>query len=568
MGRFPVITDRPALGTMSGGFGRFLGRVANTARRILVALQMVLERHRVGVQAVGYTITFSAAFILRFAALGRLGLNSDEAVYSGQAATLAGVEGFAEDFSIFRAHPLLYQYTVSLVYRAIGFNEINARLVSALFGAATLFVVYLIGKRLVDRRTGLLAAAILAVMPFHVVVARQALLESPMTLFYTAAVYALIRYFDAFDDVQVPVVSSLGWAFAIGALTGFAFMSKEVAGILLVVVFLSMLVTAHFRIGHSMIVMGAFIATVSPHLLALQLGPASERGGGWAEYVIWQVARPANHPISFYLKNVGVYFGLALLVLFVIGIGMSIRRAREHSELVAVLVSLVVPVWFFQVWKVKGFHYPVVIAPMVAVLAAYVLVQWWNSRDLALRGFASVAAIVTVASLIWITSTNGPIADNSSRVGQAGYSGIPGGREAALWLAENAPEGSRILGIGPSIGNIIRWYSDHETSALSVSPNPLRANPAYAPVRNPDFELRWGLVEYLVYDAYSAARTPHFANRLLDFVERYGGEIVHEEYAPLTGGDGEEYLSPVIRIYRVGPVGLNPLATDSDGSAE
>ena len=91
-----------------------------------------------------------------------------------------------------------------------------------------------------------------------------------------------------------------------------------------------------------------------------------------------------------------------------------------------------------------------------------------------------------------------------------------------------------------------------------VSPNPLRANPAYESVRNPDYQLRWGLVEYLIYDAYSAARTPHFANRLLDFVERYGGEIVHEEYGVLVAEGGDTYRAPVIRIYRVGPVGLDP----------
>jgi hypothetical protein len=162
-----------------------------------------------------------------------------------------------------------------------------------------------------------------------------------------------------------------------------------------------------------------------------------------------------------------------------------------------------------------------------------------------------------VASLIWLSSTSGSFVDNHGRVGDAGYSGIPGGRETALWLRDNAPEGITVLGIGPSIGNILRWYGHVESDALSISPNPLRTNPAYEPVRNPDYLLRWGLVEYLVYDVYSAQRTPHFANRLLDFAERYAGEIVHEEFAPRIGDDGNEYLAPVIRVYRVAPVITN-----------
>ena len=563
-----MTTDRTTPSNLPGAFGRLTGGIAVRVGGVLTSFQAAVERHSLGLQTIAYTVAFTMGLALRFIQMDRLGINSDEAVYAGQAATLAEVPGFAEDFSIFRAHPLLYQYTLSLVFRVFGFSEVAGRNLSAVFGVATLYVAYLIGKRLAGRAAGLVAAAILAVMPFHIIVARQALLESPMTLFYAASIYALIRYFDALDSDASTRLARWGWAFAIGSFAGLSFMSKEVAVIVVPMVFVAVMVTSHFRWGHVLIMSGAFAVTVLPHLLALKLGPASEGGGGWAEYVIWQVARPANHPIKFYASNLFVYFGLPMLVLLLIGIWMSIRRISERPDLVVILISIVVPFWFFQVWKVKGFHYPVITAPLAAALVAWVLIGWWRSESRTQRGIATLAATATLISLIWISAINGPIADNSHRVGDAGYSGIPGGREAALWLAENAPEGSRMLGIGPSIGNIIRWYSDHATSALSISPNPLRANPAYIPVRNPDFELRWGLVEYLVYDAYSAARTPHFANRLLDFVERYGGEIVHEEWAPLIGDDGREYLAPVIRIYRVGPVGIDLAALDTDGAAE
>lgn len=560
-----MTTDRSTPSIVPGAFGRLTGSLTTRLTDGMAALQAVVERRSLGLQTIAYTVAFTMAIALRFMQMDRLGLNSDEAVYAGQAATLAGVPGFAEDFSIFRAHPLLYQYSLSLVYRVFGFSEVAGRMLSAVFGVATLYVVYLIGKRLAGRSAGLIAAAALGVMPFHIIVARQSLLESPMTLFYAASIYALIRYFDTIDSEDSTRWQRWGWAFAIGSFAGFAFMSKEVAVIVIPVVFVVVMVTGRFRLGHAAIMSGAFVITVLPHLLALKLGPASEGGGGWAEYVIWQVARPANHPIKFYASNLFVNFGLPMLVLLLIGMWMTLKRIRERPDLVAILISIVVPFWFFQVWKVKGFHYPVITAPLVAALVAWVLMGWWRSKDQIWRGIATVAGAMTLVSLIWISAINGPIVDNSHRVGDAGYSGIPGGREAALWLAENAPEGSRMLGIGPSIGNIIRWYSDHTTSALSISPNPLRANPAYIPVRNPDFELRWGLVEYLVYDAYSAARTPHFANRLLDFVERYGGEVVHEEWAPLIGDDGGEYLAPVIRIYRVGPVGIDLTNADSEG---
>jgi len=165
-----------------------------------------------------------------------------------------------------------------------------------------------------------------------------------------------------------------------------------------------------------------------------------------------------------------------------------------------------------------------------------------------------VAGALSFVTMVYVASANGPFAQNYERIGDAGYAGIPGGKEAAEWIRTNAPEGSRLLGIGPSIGNVVRFYADTDVDALSISPNPLRTNPAYEAVRNPDYQLRWGLYEYLVYDAYSATRTPHFANRLLDFVDRYGGELVYEVTSLQIDGEGGTYTAPVIQIYRVRPV--------------
>ncbi|MCJ7636991.1 MAG: hypothetical protein MUO21_05830, partial [Nitrososphaeraceae archaeon] len=45
---------------------------------------------------------FVIAFIIRFYGLGDLALNNDEAIYAGQAASLADYSEYQEQFSIFR----------------------------------------------------------------------------------------------------------------------------------------------------------------------------------------------------------------------------------------------------------------------------------------------------------------------------------------------------------------------------------------------------------------------------------------------------------------------------------
>ena len=61
-------------------------------------------------------------------------------------------------------------------------------------GVATVYLVYELGRLLYGRRAGLLAALLMALMPYHVVVTRQVLLDGPMTLFATLTLFLLARF--------------------------------------------------------------------------------------------------------------------------------------------------------------------------------------------------------------------------------------------------------------------------------------------------------------------------------------------------------------------------------------
>ncbi len=62
---------------------------------------------------------------------------------------------------------------------------LQMRVISALMGTATVGLIYLIGKKLFDKKVGLLAAAFLAVYPFHNEISHFALLEAPLTFWVT-----------------------------------------------------------------------------------------------------------------------------------------------------------------------------------------------------------------------------------------------------------------------------------------------------------------------------------------------------------------------------------------------
>jgi len=103
------------------------------------------------------------------------------------------------------------------------------------------------------------------------------------------------------------------------------------------------------------------------------------------------------------------------------------------------------------------------------------------------------------------------------------------------------------------MANVLQFYGHRKAYGLSVSPNPLRRNPSYDPVINPDLQIRNSEIQYLVWDSFSATRSPFFAQSLLNYINRYQGRVIHTESVPVPTAAGGTSESPVIVIYEVHP---------------
>jgi hypothetical protein len=103
------------------------------------------------------------------------------------------------------------------------------------------------------------------------------------------------------------------------------------------------------------------------------------------------------------------------------------------------------------------------------------------------------------------------------------------------------------------MANIIQYYGHRRSFGLSVSPNPLHRNPSYLPLDNPDLALRHNELQYIVWDKFSADRSPFFSEELLTLARRYKGRVVHTEFVQGHEVDGESAHIPVIIVYEVRP---------------
>ncbi|MDH7489183.1 MAG: glycosyltransferase family 39 protein [Anaerolineae bacterium] len=93
-------------------------------------------------------------------------------------------------------HPPLY-YLLLHFWRVFGESEAALRSLSAVAGALSVVVLYALGARLFDRRTGLVAGALLALAPIHVWYSQQARMYTWLGFWALLSCLCLAAYLDS-----------------------------------------------------------------------------------------------------------------------------------------------------------------------------------------------------------------------------------------------------------------------------------------------------------------------------------------------------------------------------------
>jgi putative flippase GtrA len=529
------------------------------------------------------------AAVVRLWAITTVGLNNDEAVYAGQGAALAGDPIYSTLFAIFRAHPLLVQFLFSIPYRIFGVNDVTPRLIAIAFGVAGVALCYYTADLLYGRRAAFIAAVVLTFMPYHVVVTRQALLDGPETTLYLLAVYLLARYC---------INRSPRWLYGAAFAAGLTVLAKETAILLVPVFGAFLLLTPQIRVGlRRLVVSGViFVVAFGPYPLSILIGKGTSAA---QSFLLWQILRQPNHTWTFYADVLPSAMGPLIVIAAAAGLVIAVRQAGWQDRLLIAWIG--VPIAFFELWPVKGYQYLLPIAPAVAILAGLTFDRLLHGTSEAtapqparLRpAVPSSAPSDASASLASSAAETPETAADASRAGRsrpvrsrlaiasaallvvtissiavptalavntttmtsslAGTGGLPGGRDAGTWIKDNVPKGATFLTEGPTLANIIEFYGQRRAYALSVSPNPLRRNPAYDPINNPDRALQLSQIQYIATDIWSAQRSVFFDTVLRRYVARYHGSLVYEQKAQVRDYSGNVSTAVVIQIYEVRP---------------
>jgi len=336
-------------------------------------------------------------------------------------------------FFVYGTFPIFLVRAVAEWVGKTGYDEVYlvGRAVSVLFDLVTIFVVYLIGKRLYRPRVGLLAALFASLSVLLIQHAHFFVVDPVANAFILAGLYFAIRIFDNGEGIDytffgillglsvaskinaVPLAAIVALAAAARVFTSnndqFLRELKRAAVFLVLAAFLSVLT---FRIFQPYAFEGPSFFNVGinqrwmDNMSEIQ---AMNRGDTDAPYALQWADRA---PIFFSLKNLILWgLGLPLGVVAWAGWGLALWEMfhgnwRRHFILI---------IWTgaYFLWQSIGFtpamRYQIPVYPTLALLAAWGLWRSWEKartvrierRRLAEILVAGVACLTVVWTVVW-----------------------------------------------------------------------------------------------------------------------------------------------------------------------
>lgn len=137
------------------------------------------------------------------------------------------------NFQAFWEKPPLFFWLQVLAMKSFGINEFSARLPNALFGVASLLVLYAMGKRLYNRKFGMIWALVYfgSVLP-HLYF-RSGIIDPVFNLFIFLGLYFFIRFYWLKDKIEGSKHKKGLYIFLSGLFIGLAVLTKGPVGYLI-----------------------------------------------------------------------------------------------------------------------------------------------------------------------------------------------------------------------------------------------------------------------------------------------------------------------------------------------
>lgn len=480
------------------------------------------------------------SFVLRFYGTDNLGFNNDESIYVAQAASLANFEEFREHFSIFRAHPLLMQFFVSLSLSLLGLSEISARLVPVLMGTGIVFLTYLIARLIYSKPIAIISSIILTFLPYHIIISRQVIVDVSFAFFLLLNILLLVIYIKSNSNKTLLL-------FLIGSCSGLSFLSKEIGIVVLITSVITIGLTKKHFTKNITLVLATFLAVTTPYWISFLFLENAQQS--IIEYFNWQSSRPANHENIYYfelmLKEI---LGYPLCILVIIFYLQFILHRKIWNSLTTLIPFIWIPILFlfYQVLPIKNFAFLYSIVPLFVMIGISAL---FSSPINRIRFNRILPFVLIPVILISNTFFLNNFVFSLPYHPTLGSESVNYMKDASLWIEENTPTNSTALTLYTHMSNIIKFYSNRDSISLQSN-----NNPSYDKIADADFLIASKNINYLVYEKVqldNANFLKNEAKKMEEYINKFNAIPIHTTYSSYTSSNGKNLSTPAIIIYKI-----------------
>lgn len=314
---------------------------------------------------------------------------------------------------IFLDKPILYYWLQAFSISLFGPQEWALRLFPALFGVMGCLATYVAGRQLFDRRTGLIAAIVLATTPLYFGSAHYANLDLEVAVLISGSLFCFIT------GIQLTGHRRLMLLLGAYTLAALAFLTKGLIGIAFpcMIVGCWMILTRRFdTLWRSHLIKGACLAAViiTPwYYLAQRANPDFLQYFFITQQVTRFVSKTEfNNPTPgwFYLPIILIGFfpwSTAIIHTLVYAIKGAWNNRHTHSTEIFLLAWIGVIFTFFSIPHSKTVTYILPVFPPLALLTARYLSGIWEKHPTSSLKiiFITFAVISTLFACALITLT-------------------------------------------------------------------------------------------------------------------------------------------------------------------
>lgn len=357
----------------------------------------------------GRSLWYDEAFAVLFSASGLDGM-----LYG----TLTPVAGGASDI-----HPLLYYGTLNLWMSVFGQSPASVRLWSVVLGVATVGLIAVLGRDLFDNRTGLAAALVTALAPFHVQYSQETRMYALLGLLLLAATVCFERGSRALS-AGGGWRRGLGWWGAFGVLAGLAMYTQQLAAFYLAALgMVPLLARRRDLVWRTLFGAAAAVLVYLPWLVNLPSQFEKVRSYYWLKPP--NIAQPLLTARSFLVVNLDIpapaamigFLGALFIALFLLVQIMVMLRRRpsdRHPLLFSLWLAAAPPALMWLASQVQPVYLERALLPSALML--YLALGWLFTRGGLPRPVAVVIAAIGLGLVgiglyyqyTWATFPNAP----------------------------------------------------------------------------------------------------------------------------------------------------------------